>query len=102
MTKHRITIDEIYKRDRGICHLCLLSVKRRDATRDHIIAKADGGTEAIFNLKLAHDWCNQDRMNKPILLSPAVVRYLTPEEITDYENGLIPAWELAKKVGAKI
>lgn len=34
-----------------------------DRTRDHVITRADGGTNELGNLRLAHAQCNVDRGN---------------------------------------
>lgn len=56
----------IYERDKGLCWICLLLnkpafVKRKDASRDHYMAKADGGSDDFENLRLAHKKCNSLR-----------------------------------------
>jgi 5-methylcytosine-specific restriction endonuclease McrA len=56
-------LSEVYKKDKGICHLCGKIVKRSDATRDHIYPKAWGGTAGHKSryLRLAHRHCNELR-----------------------------------------
>lgn len=57
----REQIERIGDRDRWLCHLCRRKVSRKNATRDHLIPRADGGTWADENLALAHMRCNSRR-----------------------------------------
>lgn len=52
------TLDEIFERDGGVCHLCSKSVSRRDATMDHVVPLTRGGPHTRVNVKLAHRGCN--------------------------------------------
>lgn len=55
------SLAKLYKRDRGICHICGKRVNSlQDASRDHIIPRHLGGTNGIngSNLALAHRQCN--------------------------------------------
>jgi 5-methylcytosine-specific restriction endonuclease McrA len=61
-----ITVTEIYRRDRAICHLCGLYVKREDASRDHVKPRHDGGRTTFENIKLAHRDCNSRRGHMPV------------------------------------
>ena len=56
-------LSEVYKKDRGLCHLCGKVVKRSDASRDHVIPKSWGGTAGRKGerLRLAHKNCNYIR-----------------------------------------
>lgn len=56
-----VDLNTLYKRDRGICHLCGLRVARRNATRDHLRPLSEGGPNTYDNTKLAHKTCNQLR-----------------------------------------
>lgn len=58
--------DLIYERDRGVCHLCRLAVRREDASVDHLIPEARGGESTLSNLALAHRRCNYSRGDKAI------------------------------------
>ena len=66
-----ITLDKLYERDKGICQLCLKPVPRQHGTRpdsptrDHIIARGRGGSNASSNLQLAHRLCNEFRGHQP-------------------------------------
>lgn len=60
----RFTLDEIFERDGGVCHLCPLPVERRDATMDHVIPVTKGGPHTRANVKLAHRSCNTRKGNR--------------------------------------
>lgn len=65
-TGERVDIDRLWKRDRGLCHLCGGKVPRPGepvdmrlrATVDHIRPIARGGLHEWANVALAHRWCN--------------------------------------------
>ena len=64
----KISIEELYKRDKGICGICGRYVTRSQlakglANRDHIVPSSLGGTNHRSNLQLAHYWCNIRRGN---------------------------------------
>lgn len=59
------TLDEIFERDGGICHLCNKKVRRRVATMDHIIPVSLGGPHTRANVALAHHSCNSSKGNRP-------------------------------------
>jgi 5-methylcytosine-specific restriction endonuclease McrA len=98
MVKHRVTIDELYRRDKGICGICLEPVRKEDATREHIIPRSEGGAESPSNLVISHADCNMERMSKKLRLKPVLVTRLSPEDLDDYERNLIPAWQLRKRL----
>jgi len=61
------TLQIIVDRDDWTCHLCSLPISSlADATRDHIIPKSHGGSDAADNLKAAHMLCNSRRRTKPL------------------------------------
>ena len=59
-----ISIRDLHKRDKGICHICRKYVNLRDATREHLVPKAYGGTNDRTNIALAHKWCNKVKGDK--------------------------------------
>jgi 5-methylcytosine-specific restriction endonuclease McrA len=63
-TAERFTLDEIFDRDGGVCHLCLKAVPRVDATMDHVIPVTKGGPHTRANVKLAHRSCNTRKGNR--------------------------------------
>lgn len=90
----KISIEELYERDNGICGICKKRVTRKElalgmANRDHIIPVSDGGGNQNSNLRLAHYVCNIKRGNdKP---SKTMQEWL--EEIgkeTDWTCALCP------------
>jgi hypothetical protein len=65
----KISIQELYVRDNGICGICKKPVTKRQLTkglanRDHIIPASDGGSNRSDNLRLAHYECNIRRGNE--------------------------------------
>ena len=51
-----------YSRDRGICCICgMLIASVEEANREHLVPKAHGGTDAQWNVAVAHIPCNTDR-----------------------------------------
>jgi 5-methylcytosine-specific restriction endonuclease McrA len=54
-------IDKIGARDNWRCHLCKKKVVRRQASVDHLIPFAMGGSDNETNLALAHKRCNFSR-----------------------------------------
>ena len=49
-----VPVDLIYERDSAICHLCGNYVPRREASRDHVKPRSQGGRSKMLNLRLAH------------------------------------------------
>jgi hypothetical protein len=62
----KISVDEIYKRDNGICHLCDRWVPRSEASRDHVRPRHHGGKTTWENIRLAHRDCNSRRGHKDV------------------------------------
>ncbi len=60
------TLDEIFERDHGICHLCRKRVARPDATMDHLIPVSLGGPHKRVNVALAHRSCNSSKKAAPM------------------------------------
>lgn len=70
------TLDKLWVRDKGICHLCAEPIaERRLATRDHIIPWSQGG-RGMRNLALAHRSCNHKRGIMPVDAARAYLRDL--------------------------
>lgn len=64
----KISVEELYIRDKGICGICGKRVTRKQflngkANRDHIVPASLGGTNHRSNLRLAHYSCNIRRGN---------------------------------------
>lgn len=53
----------VIARDGGVCQLCggLVQGDDRDAHIDHIVEKAEGGTDELENLRLVHRACHSRR-----------------------------------------
>ena len=56
-----VNAQAIYKRDRGICHICGKHVRQADASMDHLKPISLGGIHAPWNVALAHLKCNLRR-----------------------------------------
>lgn len=52
---------EIFRRDRGICHLCLEPVSPARWHLDHIVPIARGGADAPWNVAVSHPYCNRQK-----------------------------------------
>lgn len=67
----KVTLDEIYQRDKGICQICGLPVDRTlkvnnrySPTIDHIIPLSKNGLHEKSNCQLAHRSCNSSKGDK--------------------------------------
>lgn len=65
----KISVEELYERDKGMCGICGNRVTRKQllrglANRDHIVPASLGGTNHQSNLRLAHASCNVRRGNE--------------------------------------
>ena len=68
-------VTRILARDGHHCSLCDLpldrSIKNGDdpfyITFDHVIPRSKGGTDTLDNLRLAHQVCNNERGNDPLI-----------------------------------
>lgn len=72
-------LDEIYKRDKGICYLCgepcdwndyeekdgIIVYGNKYPSRDHVIPKSKGGRNTWENIRLAHRICNSLKSDSP-------------------------------------
>lgn len=58
--KWRRTRLQVIARDAGICQLCGLLVTGKGDV-DHIVPKADGGTDELSNLRWTHHECHSRR-----------------------------------------
>ena len=66
----RISLSEVYERDKGVCQICGLPVPRDcdrnddwAASRDHIIPITKRGAHTYFNCQLAHRICNSAKQD---------------------------------------
>jgi 5-methylcytosine-specific restriction endonuclease McrA len=54
----------IYRRDGGRCVYCRMPLTEREATYDHRVPRAQGGTSAQTNIVLSCALCNQAKANR--------------------------------------
>lgn len=62
-----ITLEEVYKRAKGICALCNKWVMPKHASIDHKKPLSKGGTHTWDNVQLMHVRCNKVKGAKEIL-----------------------------------
>jgi 5-methylcytosine-specific restriction endonuclease McrA len=69
---YSVSLNKLYQRDKGICHICGKKCNLKDYTRDnyifiagetypsidHVIPVSKGGTHTWNNVRLAHMYCN--------------------------------------------
>lgn len=80
--RYKIDLMVLYRRDKGICHLCgqpcdlndykilgdgSFKVGNNYPTRDHVIPKSKGGEDSYQNIKLAHHRCNSLRRDHELI-----------------------------------
>jgi 5-methylcytosine-specific restriction endonuclease McrA len=66
-----VDLDVLYKRDEGVCGLCLKPCSRNQASRDHIVPISRGGKHEYSNVRLTHKKCNSykgDKMDDEIII----------------------------------
>jgi 5-methylcytosine-specific restriction protein A len=51
----------VIARDQGVCQLCGMLVIGEGGDIDHVLEKANGGTDALENLRLTHRSCHARR-----------------------------------------
>lgn len=56
--------ENVYERDRGVCQYCQRHVPFRQATRDHVVPRAQGGTTCWENICLSCSDCNSRKANR--------------------------------------
>ena len=66
---------KIFDRDGGICQLCQKPVRINQSSIDHKKPMSKGGTWGMYNLQIAHTWCNNIKCSSEEELSPEF--YLT-------------------------
>jgi HNH endonuclease len=74
--------DALWQRDKGLCGICKLALKRADVAIDHIIPRSHGGPDSFANLRPTHPQCNRRRWTGRVLksgeLRPAPIKRLRP------------------------
>jgi 5-methylcytosine-specific restriction endonuclease McrA len=77
--RYLFPLDEVYKRDNGVCYLCgglcdwndykevdgVIVYGNNYPSRDHVIPKSKGGLNDWGNIRLAHRWCNSCKADSP-------------------------------------
>lgn len=70
MAQRQLTI--LYRRDKRKCQICGKRVRRREASRDHIVPLSKCTTlaqaQSMRNMRLTHEKCNQERGNEDLRL----------------------------------
>jgi 5-methylcytosine-specific restriction endonuclease McrA len=61
---HVSTVRCLWEEQGGLCWYCKKQVPSRDATVDHVTAKARGGTSAWSNVVMACSKCNGKKANR--------------------------------------
>lgn len=90
-----ISIEELWKRDKGICWLCkeFIPWESGTASRDHLIPRYAGGTHESFNLSLAHAECNSGRDHRDY--EEKWPRYLKElERIEELKSQIAPIYRI--------
>jgi 5-methylcytosine-specific restriction endonuclease McrA len=65
----RFSRENVYTRDKALCQYCSRKVSRAEATYDHVVPRANGGTTRWENIVIACVACNNRKANR------------TPEEV---------------------
>lgn len=68
---NKLSVREVWERDRGVCQLCRKKIDwklswpdRKSMSVDHIIPLSKGGTDEAVNVQAAHLGCNCRKCNK--------------------------------------
>lgn len=79
--RYQFPLEEVYKRDNGICYLCgepcdwndyevkdgVIVYGNNYPSRDHVVPKSIGGSNTWDNIRLAHRICNSLKRNIPLV-----------------------------------
>lgn len=63
----KINLDILYERDNRECQICHKKCQRKDASRDHVIPRSEGGEDSYQNCVLAHLRCNTSKGNRHVI-----------------------------------
>jgi 5-methylcytosine-specific restriction endonuclease McrA len=67
-TVERVNYELIWKRDKGMCQICLKKVRRKaDVHYDHVVPLSKGGEHSYRNVVVAHARCNLQKHNKAVV-----------------------------------
>lgn len=64
-TQSQVNRYMVGRRDGWACHYCQCRLTYATATLDHVVPRALGGTNALYNLRLACKGCNQAKAAHP-------------------------------------
>ena len=80
----------VWERYKGRCCYCLRKLRRAEATVDHWIPQAAGGTNKRENLRLACAPCNGDKADTlPQHYRPRVVHAASASDAIEVRNALL-------------
>lgn len=72
---------------RGIyCFYCGEEMHKKDMTIEHLVAKSNGGGNDIYNLYLAHTFCNREAGSKSINEKLELRNFMTEEAWSKYDR----------------
>lgn len=57
----KISLEDLFERDGGVCHICRKKVAWDEKSMDHLIPLSQGGSHTWDNVALAHRNCNAKR-----------------------------------------
>lgn len=63
--KKRKLLEKAHRRQNGLCNLCELPLKLKDANADHVVPKSEGGG-LVGNIAAVHKHCNRWRGNMTV------------------------------------
>jgi 5-methylcytosine-specific restriction endonuclease McrA len=98
----RFSRENVYARDGGRCQYCGDSIKRAEATYDHVVPRSQGGKTNWENIVIACVPCNQtkggrtpDQARMQLKSTPVKPKRL-PEALRltfGFEKGMPPSWK---------
>lgn len=65
LSVERVYRTVVWKRDAGVCHLCLLPADPADWHLDHVLPIAAKGTHEYANVAVSHPLCNRQKQARP-------------------------------------
>jgi len=87
--KKDLKVTRLQERDGSECFYCGLPMEATDTSVEHLLAQADGGTDRLSNLALAHRKCNELAADLPV-----VAKVLLREKLRSYGASDKAAWSL--------
>jgi 5-methylcytosine-specific restriction endonuclease McrA len=68
-----VNLDELYRRDHGLCHVCYLLVDEHNWHLDHVVPLSRGGKHVWDNMAVSHPGCNLWKGTKILSGIPGVL-----------------------------